>query len=396
MRRASSRTAMIGRCASCSARTPLDGHFRPLLPLARALRAAGTSVAVATEASWQPSRGRRGVRRARGGPVARGRAGALRPVPRGASSRCPHEERRPHLFTHIFAEGHAPAKLPGAARRGTCLAPDVIVYESGDLAAPDGRRGARAAESRTTRSASMVPFAAVAARRGAHGAAVAVGRRRARRARRCVSRPLRRSQPAQLRVGAAARREHPAPAVPTAQPSAPDLARRARAAARLRHSRHRLQPAASLPSAARWPRRRRSALVTIGRNVDPESLGAVPPNVRIERFVPQAHVLPRCAAVVSHGGSGQRPRCARARPAARARAAGRRPVRQRRALRGCRRRGRRAAGRADGGGRAAGAEARPRRSRRSRRRRARVQAEIEAMPTAEEVAQAVEEHVAGG
>ena len=34
-----------------------------------------------------------------------------------------------------------------------------------------------------------------------------------------------------------------------------------------------------------------SALVTIGRNVDPESLGDRPPNVRIERFVPQASGL---------------------------------------------------------------------------------------------------------
>ena len=36
-----------------------------------------------------------------------------------------------------------------------------------------------------------------------------------------------------------------------------------------------------------------SALVTTGRNVDPESLGGRPSNVRVERFVPQEHVLPR-------------------------------------------------------------------------------------------------------
>ena len=46
------------------------------------------------------------------------------------------------------------------------------------------------------------------------------------------------------------------------------------------------------------------ALVTTGRNVDPESLGVWPSNVRVERFVPQEQVLPRCAAVVSHAGSG--------------------------------------------------------------------------------------------
>ena len=47
-----------------------------------------------------------------------------------------------------------------------------------------------------------------------------------------------------------------------------------------------------------------SALVTVGRNVEPDELGPLPPRVRVERFVPQAHILPRAEAVVSHGGSG--------------------------------------------------------------------------------------------
>ena len=46
------------------------------------------------------------------------------------------------------------------------------------------------------------------------------------------------------------------------------------------------------------------ALLTVGRNVDPSELGDVPPSIRVEQFVPQAHVLASCAAVVSHGGSG--------------------------------------------------------------------------------------------
>jgi UDP:flavonoid glycosyltransferase YjiC (YdhE family) len=45
-------------------------------------------------------------------------------------------------------------------------------------------------------------------------------------------------------------------------------------------------------------------LVTVGRDVDPAALGDVPARVRVEEFVPQAEVLPRCAAVVCHGGSG--------------------------------------------------------------------------------------------
>ena len=46
------------------------------------------------------------------------------------------------------------------------------------------------------------------------------------------------------------------------------------------------------------------AVATIGPHVDPAALGAVPPNVRVERFVPQADLLARATAVVSHGGAG--------------------------------------------------------------------------------------------
>ena len=45
-------------------------------------------------------------------------------------------------------------------------------------------------------------------------------------------------------------------------------------------------------------------LVTVGPALDPAELGPQPPHVRVERHVPVAQVLPRCSAVVSHGGSG--------------------------------------------------------------------------------------------
>ena len=45
-------------------------------------------------------------------------------------------------------------------------------------------------------------------------------------------------------------------------------------------------------------------VATVGRNLDPDELGPQPANIRIERYLPQSEVLPRCRAVVSHGGSG--------------------------------------------------------------------------------------------
>jgi UDP:flavonoid glycosyltransferase YjiC (YdhE family) len=46
------------------------------------------------------------------------------------------------------------------------------------------------------------------------------------------------------------------------------------------------------------------ALLTTGRGFDTKKLGAVPKNVRVEPFVPQAEVLPFTAVMVCHGGSG--------------------------------------------------------------------------------------------
>ena len=47
-----------------------------------------------------------------------------------------------------------------------------------------------------------------------------------------------------------------------------------------------------------------NVLMTIGRRGDPASFAPWPANATIERFVPQADVLPHCRVVVSHGGSG--------------------------------------------------------------------------------------------
>ena len=45
-------------------------------------------------------------------------------------------------------------------------------------------------------------------------------------------------------------------------------------------------------------------IVTVGRDIDPDELGPQPANVHIERYVPQAELLPHCHLVISHGGSG--------------------------------------------------------------------------------------------
>ncbi|HEY6081039.1 MAG TPA: glycosyltransferase [Polyangiaceae bacterium] len=46
------------------------------------------------------------------------------------------------------------------------------------------------------------------------------------------------------------------------------------------------------------------ALLTTGKGMDADLLGAIPANVHVEAFIPQRDVLPHAAAVVCHGGSG--------------------------------------------------------------------------------------------
>ena len=45
-------------------------------------------------------------------------------------------------------------------------------------------------------------------------------------------------------------------------------------------------------------------IVTTGRDRDPADFGPQPPNVHLERYVPQSLLFPRCDLVITHGGSG--------------------------------------------------------------------------------------------
>jgi UDP:flavonoid glycosyltransferase YjiC (YdhE family) len=47
-----------------------------------------------------------------------------------------------------------------------------------------------------------------------------------------------------------------------------------------------------------------NVVVTVGHHIDPGEFGPQPANVQIERCIPQESILPHCHLVVSHGGSG--------------------------------------------------------------------------------------------
>lgn len=47
-----------------------------------------------------------------------------------------------------------------------------------------------------------------------------------------------------------------------------------------------------------------NVIATLGRELDPATFGPQPPHVHVAQFIPQASILPDCSLVVSHGGSG--------------------------------------------------------------------------------------------
>lgn len=47
-----------------------------------------------------------------------------------------------------------------------------------------------------------------------------------------------------------------------------------------------------------------SVVVTVGPHGDPSALGAQPENIHVAKYIPQDQLLPHCAAVISHAGSG--------------------------------------------------------------------------------------------
>lgn len=284
--------------------TPLDGHFRPLLPLARSLRARGNKVAFATAASWREFVEAEGFEALAAGADHRTARGARFDAKRAEVEALRPLDRRQYVFAYLFAEGHAPLKLPELLETARAWRAEAIVYESGDLAAPIAASAlelpsvhhafgtmvslailerAGAAVAPLWRQMGLEPAAHAGAFRGLHVDIVPPALD--------GDRPLGKSIRLRPTLDSAGVR-----------PPWLDELRRPLVYATMGTVFNR--PDVFAPLLDALGRAPVGALVTVGRDVDPAALGAIPPNVWVERFVPQAQVLPSCAAVVSHGGSG--------------------------------------------------------------------------------------------
>ena len=284
---------------------PWEGHFRPLVPLAHALAGRGHDVAFATAEAWAPRVQEEGFEVV---PAGLSQAeGRLRVDPLWSEIvELPPDARRPRAFSTIFGRIHAPAKLPELLAAARSWEPHAVVFDSCDLAAPIAA-AALGVPSVNHSFGVMVPLNALEA------------------AREWVD-PLWRDQGLD-----------PDPHVGAFRGLFVDLAPPSFAWERAQGKVVGLRPVPDATgSPPEWlgeldpplvyvtmgtvhnrPELFRplldglegadgygSALVTLGRDGDAESLGPVPARVRVERFVPQAHVLSLAAAVVCHGGSG--------------------------------------------------------------------------------------------
>jgi UDP:flavonoid glycosyltransferase YjiC (YdhE family) len=286
--------------------TAADGHFLPLVPLAGAFATAGHTVAFATAASY----------------AHRVQAAGFDALPAGVSADVlqeailegrarmrdvPPADRRPYTFLWRFATLEAPTKIDALLAEATAWGPELIVHETSDLAAP-----------------------AVAEALGIPSAQHAFGRLLPRA---CLDAAA--STTAELWRGIGLEPDplsgvYRGPYIDICPPSLQDEAPPAGTIVEL------LRPVTVTAGDAAWRSRldgtrptvyvtlgtvfndlerfrvllgalaelECTVVTTIGSDNDPAALEPLPGNVIVERYVPQADLLPFCAAAVGHGGSG--------------------------------------------------------------------------------------------
>jgi UDP:flavonoid glycosyltransferase YjiC (YdhE family) len=283
------------------------GHFNPLVPFARACVHAGHDVLVTGAAQVGPQAERAGLSfRAFPEPPEDVLEAAWAPV-----FSLPRERQDEHVVREVFAGCHARAALPGTLELIDEWGADLVVRESAEFS------GAIAAERLGVAFATVgITLAASTDRMFIGTAAPVVDELR-------TGLGLEPDPQARVLLGATILTRSPRS---LDNPPAP--------AAALRFSEPR-DPAAPLPdwwggsdeplvymsfgtevpTMSFFPDLYRAAiealagqglrvLVTIGDKADPGELGELPAGVHVERWVPQAAVMPHAAAMVGHGGSG--------------------------------------------------------------------------------------------
>jgi UDP:flavonoid glycosyltransferase YjiC (YdhE family) len=276
------------------------------VPLARAFANGGHEVAFATAADFAERVAAAGFAALPAGVSLR----ELRPQMEAFWIRIqqvPPHERRPETFAYRFATLDAPAKLDALLTEATAWQPDLIVHETADLAAPPvavslGVPSAQHSFGRLLPQACLelaAPVTALMWERLGLESDPWSGLYRGPYIDICPPSFQDASPPDGTRI------LHLRPATP----ATPDAAWRERLAGD--------RPVVYVTLGTVFNDAERfstilaaladvdaTVLATIGRDNDPAELGRLPENVIVERYVPQADVLPLCDVAVGHAGSG--------------------------------------------------------------------------------------------
>jgi UDP:flavonoid glycosyltransferase YjiC (YdhE family) len=284
------------------------GHFRPLLPLARAFSGAGHEVAFATSSSFAARVEASGFPLLPAGIDEQELADQLTPFHAYLAS-VPPGERRPLLFTRRFATLEAPAKVDALHAVTSAWKPDLLIFGSADLAAP------------IVAASLDLPLVNQGFGRMVPLAILELAARETEslwRDRGLTPDPL----------GGAFRGPYLDICPPSFQTGAPPTGT---PVLRLRPT-YPPDPEERLPDWVDGLDERPliyvtlgtvfndlsvfrvlldalaevdcNIVATIGRDGDPDALGSVPENAHVEQYIAQSLLLPRCAVTVGHGGSG--------------------------------------------------------------------------------------------
>ncbi len=293
---------MLSRVKALVVCVPAAGHLTPLLPLLRSMVDSGDEVVVATGPAMADAVGRVGARLHPAGRDLESWFAALGGRIRGAPGNGLPPNRIEHYFVpRLFAEIGADDMLDDVLEAGAALRPDLVLFESESFAGPV--------------AADLLGVPAVHHTIGAllHPAVLEL-------AADAVA-PLWRSFEREAPRDAGLYRDLtlticPPSLEPHGLPRGDVRALRP-APAPLRPSEPAPRPLVYVTLGTLWSEpgvfravldglagEPLDVLVTVGADGAPSTLMPVPDNARVERFVPQAELLPRCSAVVHHAGAG--------------------------------------------------------------------------------------------
>lgn len=288
--------------------TPMEGVFGPFVPLGRALLAAGHDVLVATGADFEPRVRGEGFATAVAGPTAM--EGAMTAMGDPAVATALDGEHW-HFGAAMFGAVIAPAKLPALRLLADEFEPDLIVHAPVDLAAPllAAERGLPSVTYGFGQPLEPRLIEAFAERVAPLWRAAGLepdpyaGLYRGRYLDPCP--PSLQPEPSAVTAIAEPMR----PEIP-GDPNAPlpgwadTLGGRPVIYLSLGTVPLFNQPDKFDMLLAGLAHEDLELVVTISELNDPAALAARPDNVHVERWLPLAPLLPRCDAVVCHGGSG--------------------------------------------------------------------------------------------